>query len=84
MDDVPRTSRGVLEARQFGFQLPLGERSRVATSLYSQQKYARQASEKLKTSGMICTKYTGTTLAITNAAERIADGHGPARACRNR
>jgi hypothetical protein len=33
---------------------------------------------------MICTKYTGTTLAMTKPAARIADGHGRDRACRNR
>src|SRR6266545_3435680 len=34
--------------------------SRGATSLYNQQKYARKPSEKLKNSGVIQTKYTGT------------------------
>src|SRR5882672_8948414 len=61
-----------------------GDRSGDATSLYSQQKYASIAREKLNTSGMIWTEYTGTTLAMTKAAARIAEGHALDRACRNR
>src|SRR3954470_19666994 len=64
--------------------VPRGERSGVATSLKSQQKNARKARLKLNSSGMIHTKYTGTTDAMTKPAARIADGHGPERACRNK
>src|SRR6266513_2201126 len=48
-------------------RVPLTGLSRGAASLYNQQKYARRPSEKLKSSGVIQTKYTGTMDAMTNA-----------------
>ena len=53
-------------------RIPHGACSRVATCLYSKQKYARNPTAKLKSSGAIQTKYTGTTDASRKPAVRIA------------
>src|SRR3954453_21207739 len=65
-------------------RVPRGARETSSTSLYNQQKYAKKPSEKLNSSGVIQTKYTGTIEAITNAPDSAAASVAFMRACKNR
>src|SRR5262245_2492478 len=78
---IPRSTAAATSLRPVkSHRIFCGACSRRATSLYSQQKYARNTSEKLKTSGINQTKYTGTTDAITKPHASTTETRGPERA----
>src|SRR4029450_9101376 len=82
---IPRSTAATTSLRPLKSHCILrGAASGRATSLYSQQKYARNTSEKLHTSGISHTKYTGTTDAITKPDASTAETSGPERAGRKR